>query len=71
MKKSILKLGKALNKTEQKKVNGGSPCDYYINNGLCFGPVPGCLPCGQMSGYPGASRCVLVHASCMDEGELN
>lgn len=68
MKKSILNLGKALNKTEQKKINGGSVCDYYIENGLCFGPVAGCLSCNQIEGYPGAVGCVRIHFDCFEGG---
>ncbi|TYQ00340.1 hypothetical protein C7447_101952 [Tenacibaculum adriaticum] len=65
MKKQILNLGKALNKAEQKQVNGeGSVCDYYIENGLCFGPVPGCVPCSQLHAYPDAISCVFIHSDC-------
>ncbi|MCT4699671.1 hypothetical protein [Tenacibaculum haliotis] len=69
MKKSILNLGKALNKTQQKQINGGFDCSQFPF-GICFGPVPGCLPCNQMQNYPGASRCALMHTSC-DSGEFN
>ncbi|WP_299887369.1 hypothetical protein [uncultured Lacinutrix sp.] len=70
MKKQILNLGKALNKVEQKQINGGSACAYYHQYNLCFGPVPGCLPCGRMDDYPGASTCgLLTHASC--EGDIS
>ncbi|WP_408034958.1 hypothetical protein [Tenacibaculum aestuarii] len=35
MKKSILNLGKALNKVEQKQINGGAKC--WINGFPCCG----------------------------------
>ncbi|TYQ00343.1 hypothetical protein C7447_101955 [Tenacibaculum adriaticum] len=38
MKKQILNLGKALNKAEQKKINGGRPIKCYSN--------PNCPPYG-------------------------
>jgi hypothetical protein len=66
MKKSILNLGKALSKVDQKQINGGNNCDYYREHGLCFGPVPGCLSCDQIEGYPGAISCVLIHSDCFD-----
>lgn len=48
MKNSILKLGNALNKVEQKQINGGSRCNHLPSkciacgghpkpNGCCFG----------------------------------
>ena len=40
MKKQILNLGKALNKTEQKLINGGGPPP----------PPPGLGPCGFLPG---------------------
>ena len=62
MKKAILNLGKALNKAEQKTINGGFSCDQYPIF-LCFGPIPGCLPCSQMQNYPGADSCP-IHINC-------
>lgn len=68
MKKQILNLGKSLSKAEQIAINGGSVCDYYIDNGLCFGPVPGCLSCNQLSNYPDAMGCVRIHIDCFGGG---
>jgi hypothetical protein len=39
MKKSILNLGKALNKSEQEQINGGKPIECY-SNPIC--PPYGC-----------------------------
>ena len=39
MKKSILNLGKVLNKTDQKQINGGKPINCY-SNPIC--PPYGC-----------------------------
>ena len=69
MRKSILNLGKVLNKQSQKQINGGNVCDAYINNGLCFGPVPGCLSCNQIQNYPDAIGCVLIHSDCFEGQE--
>ncbi|WP_299622486.1 hypothetical protein [uncultured Tenacibaculum sp.] len=71
MKKSILNVGKALNKAEQKKVTGGEPfqCAYYRQYNLCFGPLPGCQPCGRIDDYVNARECGLfTHVSCEDGG---
>ena len=46
MKKSILKLGKTLNKVQQKQINGGANCPIY--------PASECLACG---GHPLANGC--------------
>ena len=60
MKKSILKLGKALNKAEQKEVNGG----------LGFGTLPsecGCEVCSEEGGLvtqPTFPICVNVYTAC-------
>ncbi|MFY7670383.1 hypothetical protein ACOSP6_04795 [Tenacibaculum sp. MEBiC06402] len=48
MKKSILKLGKTLEKSEQKQINGGASCPTY--------PASRCLACG---GYPLSNGCCL------------
>ncbi|CAM1350243.1 hypothetical protein [Tenacibaculum crassostreae] len=69
MKKSILNLGKALDKTQQKKINGGVGCDQFPRS-LCFGPVPGCLSCEQLVNYPGAIGCVRIHSDCFDGQQL-
>ncbi len=72
MKKSILNLGRALNKADQMQISGGTTaatyCAYYRQHGLCFGPVPGCQPCGAIDGYPYARTCTLIHQSCESEG---
>ncbi|CAL2101435.1 conserved protein of unknown function [Tenacibaculum sp. 190130A14a] len=70
MKKSILTLGKAITKADQKTINGGiAPCDYYHQYNLCFGPVPGCQPCGRIDDYVGARSCGLfIHFSCEGSG---
>ncbi|MBA6156383.1 hypothetical protein H3Z83_07635 [Tenacibaculum sp. S7007] len=36
MKKSILNLGKALNKAEQKEVNGGKVFGPFCKSGACY-----------------------------------
>ncbi|PKH50667.1 hypothetical protein CXF68_08145 [Tenacibaculum sp. Bg11-29] len=69
MKKQILNLGKTLNRVEQKEINGGFGCTQFPIS-LCFGPIPGCLPCNQIQNYPGADRCVIMDISC-DSGETN
>ena len=55
MKKSILNIGKALNKAEQKSINGGANCPIY---------APSC--CTSCGGYPLSNGCCLgtpaVHA---------
>ncbi|CAL2060357.1 hypothetical protein [Tenacibaculum sp. 190524A05c] len=48
MKKSILNLGKSLNKVEQKQINGGFNCPTY--------PAERCLACG---GGPLPNGCCL------------
>ncbi len=48
MKKSILNLGKALEKAEQKQINGGASCPTYS--------AKRCLACG---GYPLPNGCCL------------
>ncbi|MCF2875518.1 MULTISPECIES: hypothetical protein [unclassified Tenacibaculum] len=71
MKKTILNLGKSLNKIEQKRINGGGfvDCNQFPRS-LCFGPVPGCLPCDQLINYPGAMGCVRVHIGCISDDIL-
>ncbi len=46
MKKSILNLGKALEKAQQVQINGGANCPTY--------PASRCLACG---GHPLANGC--------------
>lgn len=48
MKKSILNLGKALNKSEQQTINGGAGCPTY--------PADRCRSCG---GFPVPNGCCL------------
>ncbi|CAM1342460.1 hypothetical protein [Tenacibaculum amylolyticum] len=48
MKKSISNLGKALNRAEQKQINGGANCPTY--------PANECTACG---GYPLPNGCCL------------
>ncbi|CAL2104710.1 conserved protein of unknown function [Tenacibaculum sp. 190130A14a] len=62
MKKSILNLGKALNKAEQKQVNGGSSCPGPI----CYGiPGMGCGTCEQYHALPDNCKMrVLVSVNC-------
>ena len=74
MKKSILNFGKALNKAEQKSINGGEAfqCAYYRQYNLCFGPLPGCQPCGRIDDYVGARTCgLLTHESCESGGSFS
>ncbi len=49
MKKSILNIGNALSKTEQKKVNGGS--DDCFTPYLCYGAPNPFVPCGTCEEY--------------------
>ncbi|KAB1151713.1 hypothetical protein F7018_18055 [Tenacibaculum aiptasiae] len=62
MKKSILNVGKALNKTEQKKINGGFGCP----GPFCYGVSGmGCGTCSQYHALPSSCKGkVLVHADC-------
>ncbi len=65
MKKSILDLGRALNKLEQKSIIGGDNCNYYARIGLCFSyDDPYCIPCNQIDNYPGASACYNIDNGC-------
>jgi hypothetical protein len=49
MKKSISNLGKALNKAEQKQINGeGSDC---FTPYLCYGALNPFVPCGTCEEY--------------------
>ncbi|PKH50676.1 hypothetical protein CXF68_08190 [Tenacibaculum sp. Bg11-29] len=67
MKKSILKIGEALNKAEQKLVIGGNNCDYYARINLCFATDdPYCIPCNQINNYPGAANCHNIDNGCFE-----
>lgn len=66
MKKSILNIGKVLDKDSQKQINGGtSSCDTY-SGPLCYGLNNGvCGTCSQYQALPlEHKKCVLVHADC-------
>ena len=49
MKRSILNLGKALQKTEQKMINGGDSSCFIPY--LCYGAPNDFVPCGTCSQY--------------------
>ena len=58
MKKSILNLGKILNKADQKAINGG----FGVNGGECYLLSPGicsdcCEPEGEYKCVPTTKRC--------------
>lgn len=54
MKKSILKLGKNLNKTEQQKINGGGHPNTEAS----------CLACGgHWHTWGGSGKCLLLWSS--------
>jgi len=65
MKKQILKLGKTLNKSEQKSINGGLNCGSVV----CFGmPMPGCGTCEEFFALPSACQMrVMVHVDCFPQ----
>ncbi|WP_299678634.1 hypothetical protein [uncultured Tenacibaculum sp.] len=66
MKKSILNLGKALNKAEQKTIHGGSElCQAIGDNGpQCYSDnIPGCASCYEFRLLTGPT-CALVDAKC-------
>ena len=57
MKKSILNIGNALNKAEQKSINGGSPAYCRaITNGIVCDADPACFWYESPSG--GANKCL-------------
>ncbi|MEW7277815.1 hypothetical protein ABW636_04405 [Aquimarina sp. 2201CG1-2-11] len=65
MKKSILKLGKTLNKVEQRNVNGGDSYQWclerytrYLNRGSYQGAPNAPGHAGQ---HPGQCRCAVVY----------
>ncbi|MGG6231625.1 hypothetical protein [Tenacibaculum sp. SDUM215027] len=66
MKKSILSLGKALDKTNQKQINGGSSSCNTYSGPPCYGISNGvCGTCSQYQALPQEHKsCVLVHADC-------
>ncbi|MGQ3679026.1 hypothetical protein [Tenacibaculum discolor] len=65
MKKSILNLGKALNKTEQQLVNGGksisSPCSNYF---FCALDCEEGDICAVPNGMGGANRGIIKNGQC-------
>ena len=65
MKKSILNLGKALNKADQKQINGGASCNTYSGPG-CYGIDNGfCGSCRDYHTLPAEHQpCVLVSINC-------
>ncbi|TCI91834.1 hypothetical protein [Tenacibaculum sp. M341] len=68
MKRSILNLGKSLNKIEQKNILGGDNCGYYARINLCFADNdPYCEPCYKMNSYPGAASCFNLDNGCVEE----
>ncbi|TCI91833.1 hypothetical protein [Tenacibaculum sp. M341] len=49
MKKTILNLGKSLNKTEQRSINGGNTCASYP---ICYGITSiGTVQCASCEEY--------------------
>ncbi|WP_237274786.1 hypothetical protein [Tenacibaculum ovolyticum] len=61
MKKSILNLGKALNKAEQKEINGGlNQCNTY--SGPIYYDQNNCDAFNALPFYH--QNCVMVHVSC-------
>ncbi|WP_299622453.1 hypothetical protein [uncultured Tenacibaculum sp.] len=65
MKKSILNLGKQLNKNQQQFIKGGDNCYYYANQNFCFADNdPLCIPCNQLHNYPGAETCPQIDFGC-------
>jgi hypothetical protein len=63
MKKSILTYGKALNKTELHRINGG------VGSTICYGPIglAGCGTCEEYHALPPACQArVLVSIDCFD-----
>lgn len=66
MKKSILNLGKQLNKVEQKKIKGGSDlCEAIGDNGpQCYSDnYPSCASCQEFKLLTGPT-CALVDYKC-------
>ena len=65
MKKSILNLGKALNKTEQQLVNGGKsisfPCSNYF---FCALDCEEGDVCAVPNGIGGANRGIIKNGQC-------
>ncbi len=65
MKKQISNLGKALNKAEQKQINGGDKC-LGMPGPSCYG-MPG-MNCGSCEDYnalpPKYQTCVMVYVGC-------
>ena len=65
MKKSILNLGKKLNKTEQKLVNGGKvigfPCS---NNFFCTLDCQKGDACAVPNGMGGANKGIIKNGQC-------
>jgi hypothetical protein len=67
MKNEILNLGKVLNKSEQKNINGGDNCNFYEKNNLCFATDdPHCIPCNQINNYPDAQNCHNIDYNCFE-----
>lgn len=66
MKKSILNLGKALLKADQKKINGGGSCPGPICYGVFDGPISlNCGTCDEYNALPQDCRNrVLVSVRC-------
>ncbi|WP_442264473.1 hypothetical protein ACSIGC_08855 [Tenacibaculum sp. ZS6-P6] len=66
MKKSILNIGKALNKAEQRKVNGGfGSCDDYTGPFCYADSIPGCASCAEYNALPRRHKaCAFTHAEC-------
>jgi len=61
MKKSILNLGKALNKSEQKKVNGGygncpQNCEYFSDTVISSSFLTSCGRCSEYYQLPTSCR---------------
>lgn len=64
MKKSILNLGKALDKTEQNQVIGGQATNF------CYGPLPfsGCGTCAEYHALPRSCQMqVMVSHECFPQ----
>lgn len=66
MKKSILKLGKALNKAHQKEINGGFGLCSDYNGPMCYSDtIPGCGSCSAYNALPRHHKiCAFTDARC-------
>lgn len=62
MKKTILNLGKSLNKTEQKTINGGNSCSTY--SGPIYYDQNNCEAFHALPLYH--QHCAMVHVLCFD-----